>query len=72
MSFAAFTKPGAVVTPGQLSRLQAVFNRVCDECGEARDSEGAQRAGAVMVRSLQRGIEDDDVLADIGRAVLRS
>ena len=72
MSYLSFGRVGHELSPEEVSNLQTVFDKICEECSEPRDSGKSQQAAAVLIRSFQRGIEDPDQLADIGRAVMRS
>ncbi|MVA38029.1 hypothetical protein GOZ89_24140 [Agrobacterium vitis] len=71
MSFASFNRAGAALGPEAVAAVQAVFERVCDEYDESKCSDVAQQTAAVLIRSFQRGIQDPEILADIGRAVMR-
>ncbi|NTJ43166.1 hypothetical protein G6L28_11225 [Agrobacterium larrymoorei] len=71
MSYAAFQRVGAQLSPQQVTDLQTIFDGVCFECLEDRSSGVANECAAVLIRSAQRGILDHDMLRDIGRAVLR-
>jgi len=72
MSYLSFGRIGHELRPEEVSSLQGVFDRICEECSEPKNSGRSQRAAAVLIRSFQRGIEDTDLLVDIGRAVIRS
>jgi hypothetical protein len=72
MSYLAFDRIGHNLHPNEVSDLQLVFDRICKDCKESKSSSRAEQAAAVLIRSYQRGIEDPNVLADIGRAVIRS
>ncbi len=71
MSYAAFQRVGAQLSPQQVTDLQTIFDGVCFECLQDRSSSVANECAAVLIRSAQRGILDHDLLRDIGRAVLR-
>ena len=72
MSFLAQERIGHSFGPDEVSELQNVFDEVCKDCLEPRDSGRSQQTAAVLIRSFERGIEDPALLADIGRAVMRS
>lgn len=71
MSYAAFQRVGAQLSPQQITDLQTIFDGVCFECLEDRSSPVANECAAILIRSAQRGILDHDMLRDIGKAVLR-
>jgi len=71
LSYAAFQRVGAQLSPQQVTDLQTIFDGVCFECLQDRSSSVANECAAVLIRSAQRGILDHDLLRDIGRAVLR-
>ncbi len=71
MSYAAFQRVGAQLSPQQITDLQTIFDGVCFECLEDRSSPVANECAAILIRSAQRGILDHDLLRDIGKAVLR-
>jgi hypothetical protein len=72
MSYLPFERVGHNLSPHEVSALQAVFDRICSDCDAPKSSGRSEQAAAVLIRSYQRGIEDPEVLADIGRAVIRS
>jgi hypothetical protein len=72
MSYLAFDRIGHNLHPNEVSDLQVVFDRICKDCGVSKSNSRAEHAAAVLIRSYQRGIEDPNLLADIGRAVMRS
>lgn len=72
MSFSSFNRTGPALEAPAISNLQVVFDKVCGEIGEQKSSNAAHQTAAVLIRSYQRGIEDHDMLIDIGRAVIRS
>ncbi|NTE87164.1 hypothetical protein G6L37_19170 [Agrobacterium rubi] len=71
MSYVAFQRVGAQLSPQQVTDLQTIFDGVCFECLEDRSSKVANECAAVLIRSAQRGILDHEMLRDIGKAVLR-
>jgi cytochrome c5 len=71
VSYQAFSRVGTLLSPNQISDLQTVFNTVCEVCHEAKQSPTAHECAAVLIRSVQRGILDRDMLKDIGIAVMR-
>lgn len=72
MSYLSFDRVGHSLYPDEVSDLQAVFDGICRECSEPKNSPRSEQAAAVLIRSYQRGIEDTSLLADIGRAVMQS
>ena len=72
LSFLPYERIGHSFKPEEVSELQTVFDEVCKECSEPKDSGRSQQTAAVLIRSFERGIEDPALLADIGRAVMRS
>ena len=71
MSYAAFERVGAQLSPEHITDLQNIFDGVCFECLQDRSSHVANECAAVLIRSAQRGILDHEMLRDIGLAVLR-
>ena len=55
-----------------LAVVARVFDRVCADCNEPTSSSVAARCAGTLIRSFQRGIAEEEMLLDIGHAVLRS
>lgn len=72
MSFSSFNRAGPALAAPAISNIQVVFDKVCLEVGEQKSSRAAHQTAAVLIRSYQRGIEDHEMLIDIGRAVMRA
>jgi hypothetical protein len=72
MSYTSFSRVSPVLAPEEVAVLIRLFDEVCDDCGASPASERAQRCAGTLIRSFQRGIKDEQMLGDIGRAVLRS
>ena len=72
MSYQSFSRIGPTLDTAEISKLASILRQVCEECGEMWKSEKATHCAGVLIRSYQRGIEETEVLLDIGRAVCRA
>ena len=72
MSYTSFPRVMPVLSSEQIVMIAQIFERVCDDCDEPKTSLTAARCAATLIRSYQRGIFEEDLLVDIGHAVLRS
>lgn len=72
MSYIPIHRVMPVLNPEDVAVVARIFERVCADCNEPTSSSVAARCAGTLIRSFQRGIAEEEMLLDIGHAVLRS
>ncbi len=72
MSYTPIHRVLPALNPDDLAVVARVFEQVCVDCNEPTSSSVAARCAGTLIRSFQRGIAEEEMLLDIGHAVLRS
>lgn len=72
MSYTPIHRVLPALNPDDLAVVARVFERVCADCNEPTSTSVAARCAGTLIRSFQRGIAEEEMLLDIGHAVLRS
>ncbi len=60
------------VNPEQLTLLQQVFDRACEEHQIDKGSPDAEALALILVNSLQKGKDDEEKLAAVAEALVNS
>ncbi|MCK8782037.1 hypothetical protein M0654_18825 [Rhizobium sp. NTR19] len=60
------------VNPEQLTLLQQVFDRACQEHQIDKTSPDAEALALILVNSLQKGKDDEEKLAAVAAALVSS